>query len=196
MSPRADEKKAGATPVIVATRKPKGGATASFAAPAGMPVREPGNDWVCTISERVGRQAPRAIVNARGIDSVQALLVAFIALRKVLAKDDHKLTWLGEPGALGLPLVTLDDDPEFFVPFVMSQSVSTSLLVRRELRRARSCCAEVREQAAVQEGVEKAEENGEIRGSPGESSRKTSVRPVRGKDLRRHEDQAVDEGPE
>ncbi|MBK8943090.1 MAG: hypothetical protein IPM79_37185 [Polyangiaceae bacterium] len=43
------------------------------------------------------------------------------------------------------------------------------------------------------EGVEKAEENGEI-GTPGEQP-KTSVR-ARAKDLRRHEDQAVDEGPE
>ena len=113
MTPRADEKKADATAGIVATRTLKRRDGKLVALRVHMPVREPGNDWVCTISERVGRQAPRAIVNARGIDSVQALLVAFIALRKVLAKDDHKLTWLGEPGALGLPLVTLDDDPDF-----------------------------------------------------------------------------------
>ncbi|MBK6518786.1 MAG: hypothetical protein IPG04_32755 [Polyangiaceae bacterium] len=51
----------------------------------------------------------------------------------------------------------------------------------------------MREQAARSEGVEKAEENREI-GTPGEQPE--DQRPARAKDLRGHEDQAVDEGPE
>ena len=65
-------------------------------------------------------------------------------------------------------------------------------MARRELRRDGRARAEVREQSGRSEPVEKTEEDRKI-GTPGEEAE--DERPTRSKDLRRHEDHAVHEGP-
>ncbi len=105
------------------------------------PTREPWTpeEWACPIGIRIGRQAPRIVVTGRGVDALQALLVALGAARKKLGDEANGLVWLGEPGALGLPMVLLDDDSDFLnivEALVEAEYARRAFNLKRPMRRS------------------------------------------------------------
>ncbi len=72
----------------------------------GKPRRAPSGDWECPYQILgVGSGRPR---RALGLDPIQALLLTFVGIRYDLKRTGAALTWLGEPGDLGLPALVPD----------------------------------------------------------------------------------------
>jgi hypothetical protein len=70
------------------------------------PERRRGGSWVCTYRVRgLGRIRAGRVT---GADGVEALLLAFAALRRELEPFGARLTWTGEAGELGLPALVPD----------------------------------------------------------------------------------------
>lgn len=79
------------------------------------PVREhlSPEEWACSVGVRIARQPERVLSTGRGVDSLQALVMALVGLRKALQEEADGLVWLGEPGEIGVPLVVAEHDPTF-----------------------------------------------------------------------------------
>jgi hypothetical protein len=66
------------------------------------PVRARPDEWECEF--RISGLAREIVARAPGVDSVQALLLAFEGVRAHLAREGERLTWAGgEPGDFGIP---------------------------------------------------------------------------------------------
>jgi hypothetical protein len=102
--------------------------------PSGRPVlveldaprRRRTGEWACAYRIRGLGRARSA--QAFGQDSLEALQLALVALRRELEPFGPRLTWTGEPGELGLPLLI----PDFFGGEVRRRLEG---LVQRELER-------------------------------------------------------------
>src|SRR5450631_1360228 len=80
-----------------------------------QPVLDPANAqgiWVCRVEITRGGVS-LGPVEARGVDSLQALIVGMAAIRYTLKTQLEKLAWLGDPGEIGLPLIIQEDDQDF-----------------------------------------------------------------------------------
>lgn len=92
------------------------------------PMRDPDakhGEWTCRVLIR--RHGGTEEFTASGEDSLQALIVAVASLRKVLREELPSLSWLGEQGLVGLPIVTQGYDRE--------ETEFTELLLETEARR-------------------------------------------------------------
>ena len=70
----------------------------------GKPRKEPGGDWYCPY--RISGIGFQGVRKARGIDALQALLMAIEAVRTILDEHETKWTWEGgEEGESGIPRV-------------------------------------------------------------------------------------------
>jgi hypothetical protein len=99
------------------------------------PVPE-GGDFACELRiEGLGSRLDSAdelpsVVTARGVDAMQALLIAFEAMQSALRPFRDELAWLGMQGEHGIPLI---------VPFVPGESAEfhakIEAVVDREMER-------------------------------------------------------------
>ncbi|MBE7478369.1 MAG: hypothetical protein HS104_00025 [Polyangiaceae bacterium] len=83
-----------------------------------MPERskEHKREWACRV-EITRASRPAIEIAGRGVDALQALVNAFAAARHALKDDLRELTWLGDPGHIGIPRIVPDDDPDFLELF-------------------------------------------------------------------------------
>jgi hypothetical protein len=93
--------------------------------------------WICRIELSGTSLAP---VEARGVDSLQALIVGISAIRHTLKTLSKKLSWLGDSGETGLPLIIQDDDEDFIalVENVVEAEHRRAIIFRKALRRAKA----------------------------------------------------------
>jgi hypothetical protein len=100
------------------------------------PVRRRSGEWACTYRitglgrARAGRVA--------GEDGFQAIQLAFAAVRRELEPFGPRLTWIGEPGELGLPAMV----PDFLGgEFRRRVEAMVRAETERETRRLQQCVA-------------------------------------------------------
>ncbi len=81
--------------------------------------------WIAEIRvERTGQQPSLEQSAGRGVDALQALVVALQKLRTLLAPAKYGLRWQGEAGDLGLPLVVTGNsaaEDELYAAVVLAE---------------------------------------------------------------------------
>jgi len=76
------------------------------------PVQDPHEehgDWSCRFEIRKNLGESLSSVG-HGVDSLQALLTALSGLRQIMKNEGNRLTWLRQPGEIGLPIIIAEDD--------------------------------------------------------------------------------------
>lgn len=90
------------SPRIIATRIFRGSGGNEVTATIYEPVTTPPDEWTCEI--RISGAGDEIVDRARGVDSLQALIVALQGIRLHLDGIGEGLTWFGnEAGAFGIP---------------------------------------------------------------------------------------------
>ena len=103
-----------------------------------LPVQD-ADTWVCRVEIlRDGATSP--VVDARGVDSFQALIIAIAATRNSLKDVARGLSWLGDAGELGLPLVVQDEGADFIglVESLLETEYRRQIIFRKALHRNRA----------------------------------------------------------
>jgi hypothetical protein len=86
-----------------------------------QPCKDPSSehgDWMCRVEIR--RHSGTESIEAGGIDSLQALIMAISTARQALKTSMRSLIWLDKPGELGLPLMIQEEDPDFIALIELS----------------------------------------------------------------------------
>lgn len=78
----------------------------------GRPIERREAEWSCLV-EVVAEGKQANTIEVTGADSLQALILGVGALRQLLAPDLASLSWLGQHGYTGVPLVLTDEEPGF-----------------------------------------------------------------------------------
>jgi len=92
--------------------------------------------WRCKAEIRESGRAARPIVG-HGVDSLQALITTLGGIWHALRAEQGEVSWLGQHGRIGLPLLVQDDDPDFvaLVFHLIQAEHARAVLVAKRLER-------------------------------------------------------------